>query len=119
MSRPATRRGGRRRTPTICATISSRMRSRPRERGVRWTENASGQRARRRSLTCRKPARNGVLPGSPEELPEVVMSAVEQSVIIQAWNTVLFDKFFRFRHLIVDGLANHSNAALARRDYAR
>ena len=47
------------------------------------------------------------------------MSAVEESVIIQAWNTVLFDKFFRFRHLIVDGLANHSNAALARRAYAR
>src|SRR6185312_13650521 len=48
------------------------------------------------------------------------MSAVaEESVIIQAWNTVLFDKFCRFRHLIVDGLANHSNAALARRSYAR
>jgi ubiquinone/menaquinone biosynthesis C-methylase UbiE len=46
------------------------------------------------------------------------MSAVEESVIIQAWNTVLFDKFCRFRHLIVDGLANHSNAALARRSYA-
>jgi ubiquinone/menaquinone biosynthesis C-methylase UbiE len=46
------------------------------------------------------------------------MSAVEESVIIQAWNTVLFDKFSRFRHLIVDGLANHSNAALARRTYA-
>ena len=47
------------------------------------------------------------------------MSAVEESVITQAWNTVLFDKFFRFRHLIVDGLANHSNAALARKAYAR
>jgi ubiquinone/menaquinone biosynthesis C-methylase UbiE len=47
------------------------------------------------------------------------MSAVEESVIIQAWNTVLFDKFLRFRHLIVDGLANHSNAALSRKAYAQ
>lgn len=47
------------------------------------------------------------------------MSAVaEESVIIQAWNTVLFDKFCRFRHLLVEGLANHSNAALARHAYA-
>jgi SAM-dependent methyltransferase len=47
------------------------------------------------------------------------MSAVEESVLVQAWNTVLFDKFCRFRHLIVDGLANHSDAALARRSHAR
>ena len=36
------------------------------------------------------------------------------SSIIEAWNTVLFDKFSRFRHLIVDGLAGHSDEALAR-----
>jgi len=46
------------------------------------------------------------------------MSATEESVIVQAWNTVLFDKFVRFRHLLVDGLSQHSDAALARRAYA-
>lgn len=46
------------------------------------------------------------------------MSAVEESVIVQAWNTVLFDKFVRFRHLLVDGLAQHSDAALDRRGFA-
>ncbi len=34
--------------------------------------------------------------------------------IIQAWNTVLFDKFCRFKHLLTEGLAGHSDEALAR-----
>lgn len=38
-------------------------------------------------------------------------------VIIEAWNTVLFEKFCRFRHLLVDGLASHSNALLERLAY--
>ena len=38
-------------------------------------------------------------------------------IVIEAWNTVLFDKFFRFRHLVVDGLSAHSNEALARHPY--
>ena len=25
-------------------------------------------------------------------------------IIVQAWNTVLFDKFLRFKHLLIDGL---------------
>ena len=36
------------------------------------------------------------------------------ATIVEAWNTVLFDKFFRFRHLIIDSLAVHSREALAR-----
>jgi SAM-dependent methyltransferase len=36
------------------------------------------------------------------------------SVIIEAWNTVLFEKFVRFRHLLVDSLAVHSDEALRR-----
>jgi ubiquinone/menaquinone biosynthesis C-methylase UbiE len=39
------------------------------------------------------------------------------SVIVQAWNTVLFDKFCRFRHLLVDGLSQHSDAVLRRTGY--
>ena len=40
--------------------------------------------------------------------------AGENDVVIAAWNTVLFDKFSRFKHLLVDGLAAHSNEALKR-----
>ena len=36
------------------------------------------------------------------------------SVIIEAWNTVLYTKFCRFKHLLVDGLSQHSDAALER-----
>ncbi|UCH46445.1 MAG: methyltransferase domain-containing protein [Betaproteobacteria bacterium] len=32
-------------------------------------------------------------------------------IIIEAWNTVLFEKFCRFKHLLVDGLSQHSDAA--------
>ncbi len=35
-------------------------------------------------------------------------------VIVEAWNTVLFEKFVRFRHLLVEGLSQHSDAALER-----
>lgn len=38
--------------------------------------------------------------------------------IVKAWNTVLYDKFVRFRHLLIDGLAQHSEAALQRCAYA-
>ena len=43
----------------------------------------------------------------------------ENGVVIEAWNTILFDKFCRFKHLLIDGLAAHSNEALARQDYAQ
>ena len=43
--------------------------------------------------------------------------AGENDIVIAAWNTVLFDKFCRFKHLLIDGLSAHSNEALARRDY--
>jgi ubiquinone/menaquinone biosynthesis C-methylase UbiE len=38
-------------------------------------------------------------------------------VIIEAWNTVLYEKFCRFRHLLVDGLSQHSDAAFQRCRY--
>jgi ubiquinone/menaquinone biosynthesis C-methylase UbiE len=43
--------------------------------------------------------------------------AGQNDIVIEAWNTVLFDKFTRFKHLLIDGLAAHSNEALARRAY--
>jgi len=36
------------------------------------------------------------------------------SIVIAAWNTVLYEKFCQFRHLVVDGLSQHSNAAFDR-----
>jgi ubiquinone/menaquinone biosynthesis C-methylase UbiE len=38
-------------------------------------------------------------------------------IIIDAWNTVLFEKFCRFKHLLVEGLSQHSNAAFDRCRY--
>jgi ubiquinone/menaquinone biosynthesis C-methylase UbiE len=39
--------------------------------------------------------------------------------IIEAWNTVLYAKFCRFKHLLVDGLSQHSDAALERCQYRK
>jgi ubiquinone/menaquinone biosynthesis C-methylase UbiE len=41
----------------------------------------------------------------------------ENDIVIEAWNTILFDKFVRFKHLLVQGLSAHSNEALSRRNY--
>ena len=45
--------------------------------------------------------------------------ANDNVTIIEAWNTVLFDKFSRFRHLLVQGLAGHSDEAFARHLHPR
>jgi ubiquinone/menaquinone biosynthesis C-methylase UbiE len=42
----------------------------------------------------------------------------ENAVVIEAWNTVLFDKFRRFKYLLVNGLSGHSDEALARHPFA-
>lgn len=41
----------------------------------------------------------------------------ENDVVIEAWNTVLFDKFLRFKHLLVTGLAAHSDEVLSRHPF--
>jgi ubiquinone/menaquinone biosynthesis C-methylase UbiE len=38
-------------------------------------------------------------------------------VVIEAWNTVLYDKFMRFKHLLVAGLSGHSDEILRRNLY--
>ena len=38
-------------------------------------------------------------------------------IIIEAWNTVLFDKYLRFKHLFTEGLALHSEQVLQRQGY--
>lgn len=42
----------------------------------------------------------------------------ENDVVIRAWNTVLFDKFVRFKHLLIGGLASHSDELFARHLFA-
>jgi ubiquinone/menaquinone biosynthesis C-methylase UbiE len=39
----------------------------------------------------------------------------DNAIVVEAWNTVLFEKFVRFRHLLIDSLAVHSNQVLARK----
>ncbi|OGA70634.1 MAG: hypothetical protein A3G81_17690 [Betaproteobacteria bacterium RIFCSPLOWO2_12_FULL_65_14] len=38
-------------------------------------------------------------------------------ILIEAWNTVLFDKFCRFRHVLGQGLSDHSDELFRRRPY--
>jgi hypothetical protein len=35
-------------------------------------------------------------------------------IVVEAWNTVQFGKFERFKHLLVAGLSGHSNELLSR-----
>ena len=41
----------------------------------------------------------------------------DNDIVIEAWNTVLFDKFLRFKHLLVAGLAGHSDEVLSRHPF--
>ena len=43
----------------------------------------------------------------------------DNAVVVEAWNTVLYDKFCRFKHLLIDGLSAHSDEALTRREYPK
>lgn len=42
----------------------------------------------------------------------------DNRIVVEAWNTVLFDKFARFKHLLVAGLSGHSDEALTRHPHA-
>ena len=46
------------------------------------------------------------------------MSDQDNAIPIEAWNTVLFDKFCRFRYVLTYGLSAHSDEVLRRRPYA-
>src|SRR5262245_34448484 len=45
------------------------------------------------------------------------MSEVDNAIPIEAWNTVLFDKFSRFRYVLTEGLSGHSEELFRRRPY--
>jgi len=50
---------------------------------------------------------------SPAEWPP----AADNTIPIAAWNTVLFEKFCRFRYVLTQGLADHSDELLWRRPF--
>ncbi len=45
-------------------------------------------------------------------------AASSNTIPIEAWNTVLFDKFCRFRYVLTKGLSDHSDEFLRRRPFA-
>ncbi len=47
------------------------------------------------------------------------MVAVSNDIVVEAWNTVLFEKFVRFKHLLIEGLSGHSEEALARHSHPK
>ena len=47
------------------------------------------------------------------------MSSTENTIPIEAWNTVLFDKFCRFRNVLTHGLSDHSEEFFKRNTYPK
>lgn len=47
------------------------------------------------------------------------MADGDNAIPVEAWNTVLFEKFCRFRFVLTEGLSDHSDELLRRRPYAR
>jgi ubiquinone/menaquinone biosynthesis C-methylase UbiE len=43
----------------------------------------------------------------------------DNAIVVEAWNTVLYDKFVRFRHVLIAGLAGHSEQVLGRRPFPK
>ncbi|MGH8865089.1 MAG: class I SAM-dependent methyltransferase [Burkholderiales bacterium] len=42
----------------------------------------------------------------------------DNDIVVEAWNTVLFDKFVRFKHILITGLAGHSDELLSRPQFS-
>jgi len=45
------------------------------------------------------------------------MDETDNTIPIEAWNTILYEKFCRFRHLLTAGLGDHSDEAFRRAPY--
>jgi hypothetical protein len=45
------------------------------------------------------------------------MSEADNTIPIEAWNTVLFAKFCRFRYVLTQGLSDHSDELFRRQPY--
>ena len=46
------------------------------------------------------------------------MSMVDNAIPIEAWNTVLFEKFCKFRQILTQGLSDHGDETLRRHPYS-
>jgi ubiquinone/menaquinone biosynthesis C-methylase UbiE len=49
---------------------------------------------------------------------EAKVSDADNSIPIEAWNTILYEKFCRFRYVLTQGLSDHSDELLWRRPYS-
>ena len=54
---------------------------------------------------------------NPTSVDAAEIDARDNTIPIEAWNSVLFDKFRRFRHLLTGGLAGHSEEFFRRKSY--
>jgi 2-polyprenyl-3-methyl-5-hydroxy-6-metoxy-1,4-benzoquinol methylase len=52
-----------------------------------------------------------------DKLSAAVSTGADNTIPIEAWNTVLFEKYCRFRYVLTHGLAGHSEELLRRRPY--
>ena len=53
----------------------------------------------------------------PVAVDPAEMGDIDNTIPIEAWNTVLFEKFCRFRYVLSHGLAGHSDEFFRRRSY--
>src|SRR5262249_48887861 len=58
-----------------------------------------------------------VASGMTDSQGRCVMAETSNDIPIEAWDTVLFEKFVRFRDMLPLGLARHGAAALEQRPY--
>ena len=54
---------------------------------------------------------------NPASVDPAEIDVRDNTIPIEAWNSVLFDKFCRFRHLLTGGLAGHSEEFFRRKSY--
>ena len=54
---------------------------------------------------------------APATVDLAEMSDIDNTIPIEAWNTVLFEKFCRFRYVLSHGLAGHSEEFFRRKSY--
>jgi ubiquinone/menaquinone biosynthesis C-methylase UbiE len=50
--------------------------------------------------------------------PRTAPAPHDNAIPIEAWNTILFEKYCRFRHVLTHGLSGHSDELLRRRPFA-
>jgi ubiquinone/menaquinone biosynthesis C-methylase UbiE len=61
---------------------------------------------------------NSIIDQSQASGLAVAPPAGDNTIPIEAWNTILFEKFCRFRFVLTQGLSDHSTELLRRRPYA-